>query len=296
MHKIALQDDFRWEPNKRNYAPVPLEYYNEMRFLSDQEFGTLMRILLRFNLTGEVPEVEGVLCHYVDRVIGAQKRFLTGWCEISAKRSKAGKRGAELRWKKEQGASQEPSAPESMANAYKNGYTKTETKSKTEAKTEAETKSESETNISSSLTGAAGNREVSTGHGCVPAAAPERERGAVKMDPETPVAEAMVKLLHVHPSRTCLQELRTFVTRLGVDTCLFAVERAGEEGRGNWSYVRGILRDLQAKGITNRRRAESYHQRYSKVPGPNSMYQIHGQTYVSELDRQAIADIMAEED
>ena len=106
----------------------------------------------------------------------------------------------------------------------------------------------------------------------------------------------MVRLLGVRPSKTCLGELREFVSRLGTDTCIFAVERAAEEGRANWSYVRGILRDLDRNRVTDRRQAEESHRRHNVRPmDKNGMYATHGQTKLSELELQAIAEALAEE-
>ena len=96
----AWLNQYAMSINSRFYAPVPFEYYEEMQFLSNEEFGRLIRALLWFCMTGEMPEVDGILVHYISRVINRQRRFQTEWKALAEKRSDNGKKGAEARWKK----------------------------------------------------------------------------------------------------------------------------------------------------------------------------------------------------
>ncbi len=91
---------FEEASNSRFYVAVPFEYHKEMEYLTDEEFGALIRALLRFGMTGEVPVVDGVLRHYINRVIERQRRFQEDWRSMAEKRSKAGKIGASKRWNK----------------------------------------------------------------------------------------------------------------------------------------------------------------------------------------------------
>ena len=86
--------------NTRPYVPVPLEYYEEMQYLTNEEFGELIRIMMWYSISGEILPVKGVLCHYMTRVIDRQKRYYIEWAELASKRKKAGKKGAEVRWSK----------------------------------------------------------------------------------------------------------------------------------------------------------------------------------------------------
>lgn len=86
--------------NTRPYVPVPLEYYEEMQYLTNEEFGELIRIMMWYSISGEILPVKGVLCHYMTRVIDRQKRYYIEWAELATKRSRAGKKGAEKRWNK----------------------------------------------------------------------------------------------------------------------------------------------------------------------------------------------------
>ncbi len=87
--------------NSRFYAPIPFEYYEEMKLLSNEEFGKLIRALLWFCMTGEEPCVDGVLVHYIPRVLNRQRRFQSEWKSLSDKRSEAGKKGIQSRRRKE---------------------------------------------------------------------------------------------------------------------------------------------------------------------------------------------------
>ena len=116
-------------PNSRVYLPLPLDYFKEMRYLSNEEFGELIRILLWFAISGEVVPVEGVLCHYIDRVIERQKRFYRDWDKLRKSRSAAGKKGADSRWKGDSefhGSKKEKEndlpSPEAEAGASSSGF------------------------------------------------------------------------------------------------------------------------------------------------------------------------------
>ncbi len=288
MDEFMVFEEEEWEPSTRVYAPVPLEYYKEMRHLTAGEFGELMRILLYFNITGKVPPVEGVLCHYVDRVIGRQIRFYRDWADLKENRSKAGKKSAETRRKKidlltERCAELETFVEQNQHVLNKDNYSNSNSNSNSD--------SNSDSNLQFK---AVRNSEDATG----PAAAPGRE---VEFGPEAPVADAMFRLLGIRPSRTCLRELRDYVSRLGTDTCIYAVERAAEESQCSWKYVRGILRDMDLNGIRSRSHAENCHRSYVKptTAGTNGSYQsqfdTHDKRILTELEKRAIAEAIAEE-
>ena len=112
----------------RNYAAVPHEYLEEMEQLTDQEFGRLIRALLRYSRDGEVVAVEGNERFYLKRIMAQENRCQDHYEQISRMRSQAGKKGAESRW---QNRDTEGNAP---AGEYgkngKNGNTKSKTNSK----------------------------------------------------------------------------------------------------------------------------------------------------------------------
>lgn len=82
----------------RNYAALPHEYLDEMAELTDEEFGHLVRGLLRYSMTGELLEPQGNARFYARRVMMQEDRFQASYNELTAKRSEAGKKGAASRW------------------------------------------------------------------------------------------------------------------------------------------------------------------------------------------------------
>lgn len=104
----------------RTYAAVPHEYYEEMDDLTDEEFGRLIRALLRYSMTGEKSELPGNERYHFKRVTNQEVRHQKHYDELSAIRSEAGRRGAAARW----------GSDGKMANDSKNGYNKNNNKTK----------------------------------------------------------------------------------------------------------------------------------------------------------------------
>ena len=82
----------------RTYAAVPHEYYEEMAELTDEEFGRLIRALLRYSMTGEESALTGNERFFFKRVTNQEVRHQKHYDELSAVRSEAGRRGAAARW------------------------------------------------------------------------------------------------------------------------------------------------------------------------------------------------------
>lgn len=67
------------------------------------------------------------------------------------------------------------------------------------------------------------------------------------------VAEVMTAYLNkVNPSASqrSIDELKGYIEVLGPDVCLRAIDVALDAKKANWNYIRAILRNLQAKGVT----------------------------------------------
>lgn len=114
----------------RNYAALPHEYLEEMRELSDAEFGRLCRALLLYSMTGQETQLQGAERLLLRRVYMQERRYQDSYDEVAKKRSEAGKAGAEKRWGKNRMANaKNPMASDSnaIANHGKNGYTETDT-------------------------------------------------------------------------------------------------------------------------------------------------------------------------
>ena len=58
------------------------------------------------------------------------------------------------------------------------------------------------------------------------------------------------------------QELRDYCDTLGQELCLFALERALEQDKPHWSYVRAILRSYKQQGFTELSQAKDEQQRH----------------------------------
>lgn len=120
----------------RNYAALPHEYLEEMKELSDAEFGRLCRALLLYSMTGQETQLQGAERLLLRRVYMQERRYQDSYDEVTKKRSEAGKAGAEKRWGKNRLANAIntiASDSNAIANHGKNGYTETETKTNTDS-------------------------------------------------------------------------------------------------------------------------------------------------------------------
>ncbi|MGN1004077.1 MAG: DUF6291 domain-containing protein, partial [Oscillospiraceae bacterium] len=109
----------------RNYAALPHEYLEEMAALTDEEFGRMVRELLRYSMTGEPVQLTGNERFYARRVMMQEDRFQASYNDLTAKRSEAGRKGAAARWNAGDGNAILP-----LANDRKDGKTKTQTETK----------------------------------------------------------------------------------------------------------------------------------------------------------------------
>lgn len=107
----------------RAYAALPHEYLEEMAPLTDEEFGRLIRGLLRYSMTGEPIQAIGNEKFYTARVMGREDRYRNSYDDLAQRLSEAGKRGAAKRWGKSGDGL--PMAPNGL-----DGNTKTEPKTK----------------------------------------------------------------------------------------------------------------------------------------------------------------------
>ena len=105
----------------RTYAAVPHEYFEEMADLTDEEFGRLIRALLRYSMTGEQSDLAGNERYFFKRVINQEERHQKHYEELSAIRSEAGRRGAAARW----------GGDGKMAKDSKSGYNENKNNNKT---------------------------------------------------------------------------------------------------------------------------------------------------------------------
>ena len=77
----------------RNYAALPYEYRQEMRCLSDAEFGRLCRALIEYSESGTPIALSGNERFYAERIMMQEDRFKENYDAMTTARSKGGKKG-----------------------------------------------------------------------------------------------------------------------------------------------------------------------------------------------------------
>lgn len=125
-------------------------------------------------------------------------------------------------------------------------------------------------------------------------------------DQEDPALERAVAAMEACCGMTMTkgrrEELAAFLRTLGEGSIHNAIERAESYGSRNWGYISRILRSWQenptsARDRSVRRETESHGRgRMGGAYGVEPrMYQRHGQTTLSELEREAIRSALEEE-
>lgn len=125
-------------------------------------------------------------------------------------------------------------------------------------------------------------------------------------DREDPALERVVAAMEaccgITMTKGRREELAAFLRTLGEGSIRNAIELAESYGSRNWGYISQILRNRQENATTVRdrsvrRETESYDRgRMGGAYGADpQMYQRHGQTTLSELEREAIRSALEEE-
>lgn len=120
----------------RDYTAVPWEYLDEMEELTDEEFGRLIRSLLKYSQSGEGISPSGNERFYVKRVMNREDRFRQSFEEQSTALSERGKAGATARWSNAKACKSMPKhtkASQAMQDDAKHGNTETETDTDTDS-------------------------------------------------------------------------------------------------------------------------------------------------------------------
>ena len=81
---------------------MPHEYLEECETLSDEEFGRLMRALLRYSRDGEVIEFPGNERFFARRMMHQEDMFKLRYEESAAKRRERAEKAAAARWGEKQ--------------------------------------------------------------------------------------------------------------------------------------------------------------------------------------------------
>lgn len=127
----------------RDYTAVPHEYLEEMDYLSDAEFGRLIRALLTYSMTGEEKELSGGERAHWKRVRNRENRYLESFENNEKVKTERAKNAANARWGYANACTSNLSnanACTSILSNAKNANANTNTNTKTKAKTKADTK------------------------------------------------------------------------------------------------------------------------------------------------------------
>ena len=81
-----------------NYCAVPHAYLEECEVLTDEEFGRLMRALLRYSRSGEVIDLDGNERFFARRMMNQEDIFNERYAAAEARRVAKAIHAAEVRW------------------------------------------------------------------------------------------------------------------------------------------------------------------------------------------------------
>lgn len=76
-----------------------LDYEEQFNLLTDEQLGQLMRAIMRYEKTGELSELDGIVKMAFSFIKQQLDRDNEKWQEERQKRSEAGKKGMAKRWK-----------------------------------------------------------------------------------------------------------------------------------------------------------------------------------------------------
>lgn len=97
-----------------------LDYEEQFSLLSDEELGQLMRAIMQYEKTGNIPELSGVVKMAFSFIKQQLDRDEEKWQEEKKKRSEAGKKGMAKRWKKEEQQDNNDISQDNKNNNVKN--------------------------------------------------------------------------------------------------------------------------------------------------------------------------------
>lgn len=127
----------------RDYTAVPHEYLEEMDYLSDAEFGRLIRALLAYSMTGEEKELSGSERAHWKRVRNRENRYQESFANNEKSKTERAKNAAKARWSNAQACTSnanDANACTSISSNAKNANTNTKTKAKADTKAKTNTK------------------------------------------------------------------------------------------------------------------------------------------------------------
>ncbi|MCD7852971.1 MAG: DUF6291 domain-containing protein [Oscillospiraceae bacterium] len=231
---------------KLTYFKVYADFIGIAEALDNGERGKLFLAILQY-VNGKEPDelTGGAKIAYISMKSQIDREALS-ISDVSSKRSEAGKRGAQARWSKQSGSSQNqvdewqmPCLPYGkMANDGKHGYNKDEDKDKDKDKDKDE------------------DEDVYMRMRARESTPPPRQENCAQNQLYNPelgrVMSHLLDSMDGTPSERCRGELAEFVATLGADVCIYGIDAAKDtntEPALSWAYIRAVLRRYKADGL-----------------------------------------------
>lgn len=82
----------------KNSFLIYLDYQEQFELLTDEQAGQLIKAIIKYEKTGEIPELDGMIKMAFSFIKTQLDRDREKWQEEKQKRSEAGKRGMAKRW------------------------------------------------------------------------------------------------------------------------------------------------------------------------------------------------------
>ena len=307
---------------KKNYCVLVYDVYDEVMALTPAELGRLMMAHMYYSVTGETPALQGNERFLFPRFKTLEDQFQNYFEEEGKKRSAKAKKASDaarekrLAKAKSLDISQDTLRSREEPRDIHNYNTNSNPNTNSNTNTNPNTNSNANSNLSQG-TAPAGCGACTDGEDGDERDLRERkeeielsqEDKIMKDDPsdqEDPALERAVAAMEaccgITMTKGRREELAAFLRTLGEGSIHNAIERAESYGSRNWGYISRILRNWQenptsARDRSVKRETESYGQgRTGGAYGADpQMYQRHGQTTLSELEREAIRSALEEE-
>ena len=87
---------------EKNYTAAPHVYLEECEMLTDEEFGRLIRGLLRYSMDGTPIRADGNARFFARRMMNQEDFNRARWEDISRKRAEAGRLGGQANGRREE--------------------------------------------------------------------------------------------------------------------------------------------------------------------------------------------------
>ena len=225
----------------RDYTALPFEYLEEMDYLSDAEYGRLIRALQHYSITGEEPDkLSGQEKGHWKRVRNREDRYRESFDTADRAKSERGTKAANARWSKAKNANASESntvnanACVSMLGDAWNANTETK----------AETKAKANNNPATAAARAPAREEGPVGE---ESAGEEQDPIA---DPEFGrVMSYFMDHINPLPSSISVSSLKHFTDVLCADEVVHAMQICQDARHTTWPYLRKILVRYEREGV-----------------------------------------------